>query len=180
VLTDERNANLFSYDERKLIRRHVPWTRVVSDEKTEHHGKPIDLLAYIRKHQKDLVMKPSDEYGGTGVTLGWEVDARDWEHAIENALAGGKEKGTWIVQERIPVRRGLFPHIGQGNKVEYREMLVDFAPYLFRGKVAGYLTRLSATSLANVTSGAGQIPAFRVEPKKEPPKVPRVASAGTP
>jgi hypothetical protein len=59
--------------------------------------------------------------------------------------------------------------------VEYRDMLVDFAPYLFRGKLAGYLTRLSATSLANVTSGGGQIPAFRVEPKKAA----KSASAGT-
>ena len=41
-------------------------------------------------------------------------------------------------------------------------MLVDFAPYLFRGRVAGFLTRLSATGLANVTSGGGQVPAFIV------------------
>ena len=39
-------------------------------------------------------------------------------------------------------------------------MLVDFAPYLFRGKLCGFLTRLSATGLANVTSGGGQVPAF--------------------
>ena len=45
-------------------------------------------------------------------------------------------------------------------------MLVDFAPYMFRGKMAGFLTRLSASGLANVTSGGGQIPAFRVEEKR--------------
>ncbi len=44
-----------------------------------------------------------------------------------------------------------------------RDMLVDFAPYLFRGRMAGYLTRLSATGLANVTSGGGQVPAFVVD-----------------
>jgi hypothetical protein len=44
-------------------------------------------------------------------------------------------------------------------------MLVDFAPYLFRGKLCGFLTRLSATGLANVTSGGGQVPAFRVSPR---------------
>ena len=44
-------------------------------------------------------------------------------------------------------------------------MLVDFAPYLFRGKLAGFLTRLSATGLANVTSGGGQVPAFRESPR---------------
>jgi len=177
VLTDEKNKRYFSPEEQELIHRHVPWTRVVADVKTEYNGEPIELLAYIRKNQKNLVMKPSDEYGGMGVTLGWEVEKKEWERAMEQALPGGKlakAHGSWIVQERIPMRRGVFPHIGKGNKVEFRNMLVDFAPYLFRGKVAGYLTRLSSTSLANVTSGGGQIPSFRVEPKRAE----RHASAG--
>ena len=46
---------------------------------------------------------------------------------------------------------------------DQRDMLVDFAPYIFRGRLAGYLTRLSASGLANVTSGGGQVPAFVVE-----------------
>jgi hypothetical protein len=169
VLTDEKNARFFSSEERELIQRHVPWTRVVADVKTEYGGRPIELLDFIRKNRKTLVMKPSDEYGGMGVTLGWEVEKKEWEGAMEQALPGGKlakAHGSWIVQERIPMRRGQFPYIGKGNKVGFRDMLVDFAPYLFRGKVAGYLTRLSGTSLANVTSGGGQIPSFRVEPKR--------------
>ncbi len=169
VLTDEKNARYFSLEERELIQRHIPWTRVVADVKTAYDGEAIELLEYVRKNQKNLVMKPSDEYGGKGVTLGWEVEKKDWTTTIEQALPGGKaakEQGCWIVQERIPMRRGAFPHIGKGNKVEFKNMLVDFAPYLFRGRVAGYLTRLSSTSLANVTSGGGQIPSFRVEPKR--------------
>jgi uncharacterized circularly permuted ATP-grasp superfamily protein len=169
VLTDEKNSHYFSLEERDLIRQHVPWTRVVAEVKTEYYDKTIELLKYMRMNQKNLVMKPSDEYGGMGVTLGWEVGKKEWERAMEQALPGGKlakAHGAWIVQERIPMRRGLFPYIGKGYKVEFRDMLVDFAPYLFRGKVAGYLTRLSGTSLANVTSGGGQIPSFRVEPKK--------------
>jgi len=177
VLTDERNAKFFSDEERDLIHRHVPWTRVVDDVKTEYDGEPVELLKHIRERQKELVMKPSDEYGGKGVTLGWEVDKKHWESALEGALPGGKlaeESGRWIVQERIPMRRGVFPYIGKGNKVQFKNMLVDFAPYLFRGRVAGFLTRLSTTSLANVTSGGGQIPSFRVEPRKEA----RKATAG--
>ena len=169
VLTDGQNAGLFSEEERDLIHRHVPWTRVVDDVKTEYDGEAVELLKHVREHQMELVMKPSDEYGGKGVTLGWEVDQKHWERAIEEALPGGKqakESGCWIVQERIPMRRGVFPYIGKHNKVEFKNMLVDFAPYLFRGRVAGFLTRLSTTSLANVTSGGGQIPSFRVEPRK--------------
>jgi uncharacterized circularly permuted ATP-grasp superfamily protein len=160
VLTDERNGGLFSHDDRELIKRHVPWTRVVADVKTAHYGEPVDLLAFIRKHRENLVLKPSDEYGGSGVTLGWETKEREWDAAIERALAAAN--GVWIVQERIPIRREVFPYIVQGGKVEFRDMLVDFAPYLYRGKVCGFLTRLSATGLANVTSGGGQVPAFRV------------------
>jgi hypothetical protein len=169
VLTDGKNAALFSTEEQKVIREHVPWTRVVQDVKSDYGGKPIELLKYARKQQKNLVLKPSDEYGGTGVMLGWEVDAKQWERAIEEALPGGKkakDHGCWIVQERIPIRREPFPHIGTGGKVEFQDMLVDFAPYLFRGKLAGFLTRLSATGLANVTSGGGQIPSFRVSRKE--------------
>ena len=174
VLTDGINAKYFSPEEQELIQRHVPWTRVVADVKTTHDGKAVALLEFIRKNQKNLVMKPSDEYGGMGVTLGWEIDKAHWEKTVEQALPGAKGEpgqGCWIVQERIPMRRGEFPFIGEGHKVDFRNMLVDFAPYIFHGKVAGYLTRLSATSLANVTSGGGQIPSFRVEPKKAAKRV---------
>jgi len=163
LLTDEQNGALFSHSERELIRKHIPWTRVVADVNTAHYGQHIDLLAFIRKERENLVLKPSDEYGGSGVTLGWETGEAAWDEAIERALTA--KNGVWIAQERIPIRREVFPYIAQVGKVDYRDMLVDIAPYLFRGKVCGFLTRLSATGLANVTSGGGQVPAFRVSPR---------------
>jgi Circularly permuted ATP-grasp type 2 len=163
VLTDEQNGSLFSLGERQLIHNHIPWTRVVADVKTAHYGQTIELLAFIRKERENLVLKPSDEYGGSGVTLGWETGEAAWDEAIGRALSA--KNGAWIVQERIPIRREVFPYIADVGKVDYRDMLVDFAPYLFRGKLCGFLTRLSSTGLANVTSGGGQVPAFRVSPK---------------
>jgi hypothetical protein len=168
VLTDERNDALFSPPERKIIANHVPWTRVVADVRTSHHGESVDLFAFMREERENLVLKPSDEYGGTGVTLGWEISESAWDAAIHAAISSGSPENNgacWIVQERIPIRREVFPYITANGDVEFRDMLVDFAPYLFRGKLAGYLTRLSATGLANVTSGGGQVPAFRVSPK---------------
>ena len=68
------------------------------------------------------------------------------------------------MQERIPIRREPFPMVEEApHRVTNRDMLVDCAPYIFRGKVCGFLTRLSASGLANVTSGGGQVPAFRVQ-----------------
>lgn len=161
VLTDDRFAGLFDREALELVRRHVPWTRVVGETRTTRDGVEFDLVPYIRAHRDELVMKPNDEYGGTGVTLGWEQTASAWDDTLQQAL--GAPAGTWIVQEKIRIRRETFPYFEGGQNAVMKDMLVDMAPYLFRGKLAGFLTRLSASGLANVTSGGGQVPAFRVE-----------------
>jgi hypothetical protein len=165
VLTDEAHASLFSADEQAVIRAHVPWTRVVAERRTRTSGgQDVDLATFVRDSRDHLVLKPTDDFGGHGVTLGWETAAAAWETALHTALAA--PAGTWIVQERIPIRREPFPMVEPNpHRVTTRDMLVDCAPYIFRGKVAGFLTRLSASGLANVTSGGGQVPAFRVAPR---------------
>ena len=107
------------------------------------------------------MLKPNDEYGGKGVLLGWEASGPEWSAALNAALTD--PPGSWVVQERIPIRREVFPQFDAEGHVTMPEVLVDFAPYLFRGRMAGFLTRLSATGLANVTSGGGQVPAFVVD-----------------
>ncbi len=160
VLTDERNARLFSAADCAAIKAHIPWTRVVADVETSKDGARRPLLALAECNRETLVLKPNDEYGGAGVKLGWETSAGEWNAALNAAL--NDPKGAWVVQERIPVRRESFPMFDAIGEVTMRDMLVDFAPYLFRGRMTGYLTRLSATGLANVTSGGGQVPAFIV------------------
>jgi len=160
VLTDPANARLFTPLEHAVIAAHVPWTRLLADTATDKDGDRVPLLPLARRERDTLVLKPNDEYGGKGVVLGWETDAHAWDAALEAALAD--PAGSWIVQERIPVRREPFPTFDDQGVVTNRDMLVDLAPFLFRGRMSGYLTRLSATGLANVTSGGGQVPAFVV------------------
>ena len=160
VLTDPRNAELFSAGEQAVVRAHVPWTRLLAHGRTERAGRSEQLPELAVREREALVLKPNDEYGGKGVVLGWEADDASWRRAVDAALAD--PPGTWIVQERIPIRREIFPQFDAEGRVEMREMLVDLAPYLFRGRLAGYLTRLSSTGLANVTSGGGQVPPFVV------------------
>jgi hypothetical protein len=151
---------MFSPLEHAVIAAHVPWTRILADAVVEKDGVVAPLVELARREREMLVLKPNDEYGGKGVALGWETTAGEWDDALETALRDAK--GTWIVQERVPVRREVFPRFDDDGVVTYPTMLVDLAPYLFRGKMSGYLTRLSSTGLANVTSGGGQVPAFVV------------------
>jgi glutathionylspermidine synthase len=162
VLTDDRHQELLSAEEREIVRRHIPWTALVEERRVSRAGETFDLVPYLRANRERLVIKPNDEYGGTGVTLGWENSEAEWDAAIARALA--ERARGWVAQEKIQVRRETFP-ICAGDGVAMRDMLVDFAPYVFRGRVAGFLTRLSASGLANVTSGGGQVPAFAVAAK---------------
>jgi uncharacterized circularly permuted ATP-grasp superfamily protein len=161
ILTDERFSRLLSSGEQDAIRGGVPWTRVLRDGYATRDGQRLDLPAHVRANRHDLVMKPNDEYGGAGVTLGWDTTEQAWDERLTEALAA--PPGTWIVQEKIAVRREVFPYFRGGQDAALTDMLVDMAPYLFRGRLAGFLTRLSATGLANVTSGGGQVPSFLVK-----------------
>lgn len=160
VLTDHRNAAMFSSAELDIFRSHVPWTRLLEDGPTETDGRRGSLLDLARHKRQQLVLKPNDEYGGKGVVLGWETTEAEWDSALQAALLD--RRAAWVLQERIPVRREEFPQFDDEGRVTMREMLVDLAPYLFRGTMGGYLTRLSGSGLANVTSGGGQVPAFVV------------------
>ncbi len=161
VLTDPKHAGLFSPSELDAIKAHVPWTRVVRDERTDYFGRDVNLLDFIRADGERLVLKPNDDYGGHGITIGWNVDQRGWDEAINNALADG----DYLVQERVPTARETFPALTDDGRVEFAEQLVDLDPLLFNGKVGSAFTRLSFTELANVSSGGGMVPTYIISQK---------------
>jgi hypothetical protein len=159
ILTDERHEGIFSSEQRNAIRNHVPWTRRVEDTATSRDGVDIQLLNHIRENRHDLVLKPNDDYGGHGIFIGWECDQSAWDIAIQAALSG-----DYLVQERVSTRREIFPFVDESEGgVRMLEQLLDIDPLLFFGKAAGSFTRLSSSSLANVTSGAGMVPTMIAE-----------------
>jgi hypothetical protein len=162
VLTDERRAALFSAAEQEAIRKHVPWTRLVRAEKSDYLGKEIDLLEYLKANRDRLVLKPNDDYGGHGITIGWNADESEWEEALRNAL----KDGDYLAQERVPTAREVFPALTEDGEIEFTEQLVDLDPLLFNGSVRSAFTRLSYTELANVSSGGGMVPTFIISEKK--------------
>ena len=72
VLTDPQLAQkYFSADERQVFRRHILWTRLVSDRETLlPDGRTGGLLDFVRRERESLVLKPNRAYGGQGVLIG--------------------------------------------------------------------------------------------------------------
>ena len=147
MLSDDRYRRLYTPAQRAAIRSHIPWTRRVVPE----------LGDEIARRRETLVLKPNDEYGGKGVILGWTVDQAEWEAAIEVAATQ-----SYVVQEAVEIPRVPFPVVLDG--LRYIDLAVDLDPYLFDGRVRGFMTRVSAAALLNVTAGAGSVvPTFVVE-----------------
>jgi uncharacterized circularly permuted ATP-grasp superfamily protein len=161
LLSDEANHHLFAPHELAAIYAHIPWTRRVQDRTTTYQGKSIDLLTFIADQRENLVLKPNDEYGGTGVVIGWETSAEDWAKTIQHALTT-----PHVVQERVFVHQRPFPMM-INNQLDISPRFVDADPYVFSGKYIGScLTRLSSAALLNVTAGKGSVvPMFIIEPK---------------
>lgn len=161
VLSDERNAGLFDATMQATIARHVPWTRVVEDRRTAIDGAAVDLLPFLAANRQRFVLKPNDDYGGTGIVLGWEVSDAEWTNALGRAL-----ESPHIVQERIHLPEEPFPTWADG-RLDVSDRIVDTAPYVFGGAwVDGCLSRISTATLVNVTAGGGStVPTFVVSPR---------------
>lgn len=149
IVSDEKNTHLFTAEQLVMIHKHIPWTRKVREMKTDLDGKEIDLLEHLRGEREKFLLKPNDDYGGIGIVLGWESSAAVWETALENAL-----RESFVVQERVLVEKVRFPIYSDEIKME--ELVIDFDPFLFRGKAEGGLVRLSASSIVNVAQGGGE------------------------
>jgi hypothetical protein len=159
VLSDERNADIFSAEERQAIAAHIPWTRRVEERRTLYRGQSIDLIPFILEHRDRLVLKSNDEYGGKGIVLGWEVEPAAWERAVLGAMAE-----PTVAQERVSLPSEPYPSL-VGGRVVFADRMLDTDPFVFHGEYAdGCLTRISTAALVNVTAGGGStVPTFVVE-----------------
>ena len=144
LLWDPEYQRVFSAAERAMIVEHVPWTTVFDAEDPE-----LRELALADRDQ--LVLKPLTGHGGAGVVLGWSCDDESWTRALDQATAH-------VLQRRVPIEVVPFPDARNGYALHDR--VVDLDPFLIRGRFAGLLCRLAAGPMANVASGASQVPVF--------------------
>jgi hypothetical protein len=108
ILSDPQfTQEYFSADERQVFRRHILWTRILSNRRTIlPDGLSGDLLEYVRREHETLVLKPNRAYGGTGVQIGPAMTRPEWDAAIERALA---DKERWVVQQLAIIPVSEFP-----------------------------------------------------------------------
>jgi hypothetical protein len=160
LLTDDTLTAKFPINERKAIREHVPWTRVVKSGKSSYHDEPIeDLVEYIKQNREKLVLRPNDEYSDMHSFIGYEHDEGSWARAIREAL-----RAPYVVQERVKPARTVFPLMNYGH-LEFKEMQVDVQPQAYLGKVAGCSSYVSTSGPGSYSPASGFTPTFIIDSK---------------
>ena len=156
---DERIAHLFTAEERDVIRRLVPWSRIVEDVEVEEREARVRLFDLIRRRREQLVLKPTNQYGGKGVVLGWLATEAQWEQALAAARSE-----PYLVQERVELPSERFPVI-DGDAIAFSDFYADINPYIWGGaRSEGFGARLASGELLNVTAGGGSaVPVFVVD-----------------
>ncbi|HXS98732.1 MAG TPA: hypothetical protein VN736_29250 [Candidatus Limnocylindrales bacterium] len=158
LLTDESLTAKFPAVERKAIREHVPWTRLVAASKTTYQDRTIDLPEFIVENRERLALKPNDDYSDQHTYLGWEMDAAGWDRALKQAM-----RAPYVVQERVEPVRCVFP-MAQFGQLEFREMQVDVHPHAYLGKVQGCSSWVSSGK-SGFSTAAGIVPTYILEVK---------------
>jgi hypothetical protein len=93
LLSDHGRSGCFSPAEQALIDRVIPWTRSLNESSLRADS---DLLDQCRAGREQLILKPSDLYGGHGIVPGWETTDREWREALRAAALTSA-----VVQRRV-------------------------------------------------------------------------------
>ncbi|HEY7233508.1 MAG TPA: hypothetical protein VH539_05120 [Gemmatimonadaceae bacterium] len=158
VFTDPELAGQFlTVEERQVMRRHVLWTRILSERRTTSpDGAQVELLEYARTERESLVLKPNRSYGGSGVVVGPTVTLGEWESGIDAALAGDER---WVVQQVAPIPAKSFHVLDDASRlrVEPFYVVMGFAPSRYG---VALVARASQQHVVNVAQQGGMCAAM--------------------
>lgn len=152
LLCDDDHRGSFSFAERELIDRVLPWTRTLRAGETTVGGRAVDLVEHVLAHRSELVLKPALLSGGTGVVQGWQTDQRTW---AETVRTGVRER--FVVQERVRPSAERFPAETGGADSGWAEFVLNWGVFITGRAYGGMLVRAlpgSDPGVINTRAGA--------------------------
>ncbi len=157
LLTDAKVTAKFPAAERKAIKDHVPWTRLVQAAKTTYKTQTVDLPDFVMKHRAKLVLKPSDDSTDQHPVYGAEVDDLAWEKALRQAM-----RTPFVVQEVVQPAHAVFPLLQFGSLM-MKDMVTHVHPHAFAGKVHGVSSWLDVAGSTGFSTLTGLAPTFLLD-----------------
>lgn len=100
------------------------------------------------------VLKKSESHGGENVVLPGTSSAAMWRAALESS-----KREVWIAQRYLDVPQIAVPVVA-GDSVVNTPKYYNWNPFIFGGRYAGGMVRISETPLINICLGGGLLPTY--------------------
>jgi hypothetical protein len=172
----QREDTGLSPEEVAAIQRRVPWSRMLKAGPTHapHGSTSIDLLAWVKAHPSNLVIKSSSGYGGHGVVIGADFHHPDTQRRVQAILqtsqpvawaqlvdhCASTAKGLWMVQEKVAGHKRSHRSLTNGSLTE-QATFVDCSLFVNSGvtfRPQGAASRFSQDAIVNIGRGGGLVP----------------------
>ncbi|GAA2768544.1 hypothetical protein GCM10010103_75860 [Streptomyces paradoxus] len=139
--------------DRDFLDRHLPWTRLLVDDKVTWRGGSYGLVDLLLGERERFVIKPSDQHGGEGMSAGADTEPDAWAEAVERGL----RDGSYIVQEFMRPDPLPVPALRAADQsLEVARVASVFGPMLMGGQLGGILARhtdRADTTMVNAIGG---------------------------
>lgn len=155
IIGDKRNLALLSEryetadltdDERELVQRHIPWTRLTDLTETTFEGREVSFPGFLLAERERLVLKAARGSRGQNVFIGRETEDDQWQRAVKEAQGSS----AWIVQELVPSR----PYWYRATDGELRPHSVVWGLFAFGDSYGGGFLRMMPTGGGSVINSA--------------------------
>ena len=159
LLSSQAHSDVFDEAERRVLEKHLPWTRKVGGGPLRFRGEEGGALEMLRRHREELVLKAGSSFGGADVHVGPATSEEAWKEITAAAVAGE----DWVAQEYLRGKPQIFPHPERpGEGVPYD---LVWGLYVFGEEYGGAFLRMAPEGekpVLNVGHGAQVGLAFEV------------------
>lgn len=159
LFKDEEYTDVFPdhlREDLEVVRTIIPWTKKIKDRIILKDGTETNARPYFLKERENLVIKHANAYSSAAVYIGEDVEPNPWTEVVDESL-----KGDWIVQEKIELPEIDLEYF-EDDTVKSVRCIYNVNPYIYDGKLGGFLARASTDKLTSFKSGeiATVIPCF--------------------
>lgn len=187
LLSENKDSDLFSPEEKEIIEKYIPWTRKVAPGEITYKGEKIQLKEFLLSNREKLVLKPLVGAGGKDIYIGCHKSKEEWKELVESAMLGKdwkdlhinsdltekqwyefaekvyKEVKSWVVQEYIESPSYLY-QLGENGCAEHHAV---WGFFMFGNTYAGGWVRVlpanNDSGIINCHKGAKVSVLFEVD-----------------
>ncbi len=150
LFKDEEYEDVFPAhlrDDLAVVREIIPWTKKIKPQMIDPSGKAVDAVDFLNADKDNLVIKHANAYSSSAVFLGDDMDEGGWREVVTRSL-----EGDWIAQARIELPELELEYFEDGV-VKNIKCIYNVNPYIYNGKLGGFLNRASTDKLTSFKSG---------------------------